>query len=172
MLFLQENGIDSFDDLVKKSSSASGDFAALSKKIKDADRRLSEISELQKYIGNYGKTRDTYAQYKASGWDKDFYESRRADITLHRAAKKYFNGLGLKKLPTIAALKQEYAALQAEKKKLYSGYRSAKENMRELAVAKDNAARILGIKSDAETQTQERNSEVKRNQQLHNSHDI
>ena len=100
---------------------------------------------MQKYIGQYSKTRSTYANYKASGWDKDFYESQRADITLHRAAKKYFDGLGLKKLPTIAALKQEYAALLAEKKKLYSGYRATKENMRELVIAKDNATKIYNI---------------------------
>ena len=161
LIFLQENGIDSYDDLVKKASSASGDFSALTKKIKGADKRLAEISELQKYIGRYSRTRDTYAKYKASGWDKDFYESQRADITLHRAAKKYFDKLGLKKLPTIKALKQEYAELLAGKKKLYSGYHGTKDNMRRLVVAKDNAARILGItpqtlEPDAERQKKER----------------
>ena len=168
LLFLQENGIDSYEDLVKKSSSASGDFAALSNKIKEADTRIAEITELQKYIGQYSKTRDTYAKYKASGWDKDFYESQRADITLHRAAKKYFDGLGLKKLPTIAALKQEYATLQSEKKKLYNGYRAAKDNMRELVVAKDNATKILGLS----VQSQEaQKTNIERKQQRSNSHD-
>ena len=164
LLFLQENGIDSYEDLVKKASSASGDFSALSKKIQDADKRLTEISELQKHIGTYSKTRDTYNRYKASGWDKDFYESQRADITLHRAAKKYFDSIGLKKLPTIAALKQEYAALQAEKKKLYSGYRAVKDNMRELVVAKDNAAKILGL--SPETQTHDAEHQQKRSNSL------
>jgi len=145
LLFLQENGIDSYDDLVQKASSASEDFSALSQKIKGVDKRLAEIRELQKHIGTYSKTRNTYAKYKASGWDRDFYESQRADISLHRAAKKHFDGLGLKKLPPIASLKQEYAALVAEKKKLYSGYRSAKNNMRELVVAKENATKILGL---------------------------
>ena len=145
LLFLQESGIDSYSDLVEKATTASSNFSALSKKIKDADARLVEISALQKHIGTYSKTRGTFAKYKASGYDKDFYESQRADITLHRAAKKYFDGLGLKKLPTITALKQEYAALLAEKKKLYSGYRAAKDNMRELIIAKDNATKILGL---------------------------
>jgi len=162
LLFLQENGIDSYDDLVGKANSASESFSALSRKIKDADKRLTEIRELQKHIGTYSKTRSTYAKYKALGWDRDFYESQRADITLHRAAKKYFDGLGLKKLPTIAALKQEYAALAAEKKKLYSGYRATKDNMRELVVAKDNATKILGLtpemqKGDAGRQQQRNN---------------
>jgi hypothetical protein len=145
LLFLKENGINSYDDLVRKAAVASAEFSVLSDKIKGIDTRLKEISELQKYIGQYGKTREIYAKYKASGWDKGFYEENRADITLHRAAKKYFDGLGLKKFPKMDELKQEYAMLTAEKKKLYSGYRAKKETMRELVTAKSNCAKLLGV---------------------------
>ena len=151
LLFLQDNGIDSYDDLVQKTNSVSAGFSERLNKIKDIDNRLKEISELQKQIGTFGKTRDTYSKYQASGWDKDFYESQRADIILHRAAKKYFNDLGYgksKKLPKIAELKQEYATLLAEKKKLYSGYRAEKNNSRDLILAKNNADRILGKNQD------------------------
>ena len=114
---------------------------------------MNEITELQKHIGTYGKTRDIYAQYKKSGWNEKFYEEHRADITLHRMAKKYFDDAGYgkdKKLPTITALKQEYAALLAEKKKMYSGYRAAKSNMIDLVTAKSNADKILGVKPEAQ----------------------
>jgi len=151
LVFLQENDIDSYADLKKKSSSASGDFAALTTKIKEIETRQKEVTELQKYVGQYGKTRDTYAAYKASGWSRSFYDEHSADIILHRAAKKYFDGFGKKKLPSINMLKQEYATLAAEKKKLYSGYHELKENSRALAVAKGNADRILGIKPDAKS---------------------
>ena len=149
LLFLKENGIDSYDDLVKKASAASSEYSAMTAKIKAAEKHMDEISELQKHIGTYGKTRDVYAKYKASGWNDKFYEEHRADIILHRAAKKYFDGLGLKKLPTITSLKQEYATLIAEKKKIYSGYRAAKNNMQELLIAKGNAQRMLDIKPEA-----------------------
>jgi hypothetical protein len=150
LMFLKENGVDSYDDLVKKAAAASADFDGRMTKIKAAEKRMAEIAELQKHIGAYGKTREIYARYKASGWNPDFYEEHRAEITLHRAAKAYFDRLKIKKLPTIASLKQEYAALAAEKKRLYSGYHEAKENMRQLLVAKGNAARILGIGDDAQ----------------------
>jgi hypothetical protein len=154
LIFLKENGIDSYDDLVKKSSAASSGFSSLNNKIKAAESRMAEITELQKYIGTYGKTRDVYKQYIASGKDTDFYEEHRADITLHMAAKKYFDehgyGKNNKKLPTIASLKQEYAPLAAEKKTLYSGYRAAKSGMIDLATAKSNADKILGIKPNAQ----------------------
>ena len=168
LLFLKENGIDSYDDLVEKSAEASAGFDSRMAKIKAAEKRMAEISELQKHIGVYGKTRETYAKYKKSGWDPDFYEGHRADITLHRAAKKHFDGLKIKKLPAIASLKQEYAALAAEKKKLYSGYHEEKDNMRQLLVAKGNAARMLGIGGGGGEQDRERAREHTRS----NAHDI
>ena len=148
LIFLKENGIDSYDELVAKSAAVSADFNGRLNKIKDIDKRLENISELQKYIGTYGKTRDIYAQYKASGWNENFYEDHRADITLHKATKKYFDGLGMKKLPTISSLKQEYASLLAEKKRLYSGYHELKEKRMALLTAKSNASRMLDITPD------------------------
>jgi hypothetical protein len=151
LVWLQEQGIDSYDDLKKKAAAASGGFAALTKKIRDAETRMNEVSELQKYIGQYGKTREVYAAYKKSGWSQKYYDEHTADILLHRAANSYFDKLGLKKLPSINQLKQEWATLAAEKKSLYSGYREAKETSRSLTVALGNANHILGITSDTQS---------------------
>ena len=158
LIFLKENGIDSYDDLVKKSSSASGDFSALTKRIKEIEGRQKKISELQKQIGTYGKTKDIYAKYKASGWDRGFYDIHAADIILHRAAKKHFNEIGMKKLPSINQLRQEYATLSSERKTLYSGYHKNKDLSRELATARANAERILGIEPDAQNNDASRTS--------------
>ena len=149
LLFLKENQIDSYDDLVKKTAAASSDYDARLDKVKDIEKRMTEISELQKHIGTYGKTRDVFSKYKASKWNAGFYEEHRADIVLHRAAKKHFDGLGLKKLPSISSLKQEYAKLAAEKKKLYFDYYKARDSMRALLTARGNADRILGIDKNA-----------------------
>jgi hypothetical protein len=164
--FLQENGIDSYEDLAKKASSSSGDFAILNTKIRDTENRMKEVSELQKYIGQYGKTREIFAAYKKSGWSPKFYEEHTADIILHRAAKKYFDTLGLKKLPSINQLKQEYATLVSEKKKLYSTYRETKENSRQLQLALANAKRMLGVSLD------EKNHAADRTKQQSNSQEI
>jgi hypothetical protein len=146
LIYLQEQGIDSYDDLQRKAAAASNEFNALSEKIKAADQRLKEISELQKQIGTYGKTRTVFDAYKKSGWDRAFYDANVADIILHRAAKKFFDEQGFKgKLPSINSLKQEYATTLAEKKKFYGDYHRLRDSSRELAVAKANADRILGI---------------------------
>ena len=166
LIFLKENGIDSYEDLKKKSSSASGDFAARTKRIREIEMRQKEIAELQKQIGTYGKTRDIYAKYKASGWDRGFYDIHAADIILHRAAKKYFDELGMKKLPSINQLKQEYAALTAERKTLYADYHKLKDLSRELSTARANAERILGITPEKQ------NRDASHGQTRHYSHEI
>ena len=38
-----------------------------------------------------------------------FRAEHEADILIHQAAKKYFDSLGVGKLPTIKALREEYA---------------------------------------------------------------
>jgi hypothetical protein len=166
LVFLKENGIDSYEELVKKASKASGDFAAFTKRIKEIEARQKEIAELQKQIGTYGKTRDIYAKYKASGWSRSFYDIHAADIILHRAAKKYFDELGMKKLPSINQLKQEYGTLAAERKTLYGDYHSLKDSSRELSTARANAERILGITTDTQ------NRDASRNKPQHDAHDI
>ena len=143
ILFLQENGIGSYDELIKKSNLVSAEYTGRLSKIKEVEKRLAEISELQRQIGTYSKTREVYAKYKASKWNVDFYESHRADITLHRTAKKYFDSLELEKFPPMASLKQEYAMLAAERKKLYGGYKRAREEMINWQKAKYNTERIL-----------------------------
>lgn len=74
-------------------------------KIKAVKYRQKEVSELEKYIGQYGKTRDVYAKYKASDGRRRFYDEHAADIILHRSAKKHFEALGMKKLPSINQFK-------------------------------------------------------------------
>jgi hypothetical protein len=66
--------------------------------------------------------------------------------------KRFFDEHGYKgKLPTINALKQEWATLNTEKKKFYAEYHKQKTNARELANAKYNADIILGIKPEEQT---------------------
>ena len=95
---------------------------------------MKEISELQRYIGTYSKTREIYAQYRKLTDRKrtKFYEQHSSEIMVCQAAKRYFDSFGLKKLPSMQSLKQEYATLQAENKKRYPEYKQTREKMIEL----------------------------------------
>ena len=147
LIYLQENELTDLGELEKACDAAVQKFNDLADQSKAASARMKDISELQKQIGTYGKTREIYAQYrKLTGRKREnFYEQHSSEITVCQAAKRYFDSLGLKKLPSIQSLKQEYATLYAENRKRYPEYKQAKAKMIELLTAKNNVERILGV---------------------------
>ena len=151
--YLQDHDLMDYAELTAKADAASARYHELSDKITAAEKRMAEIAVLRTQIINYVKTRDTYVAYRKAGYSKKFKAEHEADILLHQAAKKYFDSLGLKKLPTVKALNAEYAKLLAEKKAAYADYRQAREKMRELLTARANIDRILG-KEDRERHAQ------------------
>jgi len=112
MCFLQENEIDSFDELAARADAAVTQFNGLGDSIKAAEQRMQEIAALKKHIINYSKTREVYVAYRKAGYSKKFLEGHREAITLHKAAKEAFEQLGLQKLPRVKELNAEYGRLQ------------------------------------------------------------
>lgn len=105
---------------------------------------MAEIAVLKTQVINYAKTRKVFDGYKASHYSKKYLAEHEADILLHRAAKKTFNDMQLKKLPTVKSLQAEYAALLSEKKAAYGEYRQARDEMKKLLIYRANAEKILG----------------------------
>ena len=147
LIYLEEKGLTDFRELEKACDAAARKFNDLGDKMKAAGERMKDISELQRHIGTYGKTREIYAQCRKLTGRKQakFYEQHTREIEDCKEAKRYFNSLGLKKLPSMQSLKQEYATLQAENRKRYPEYKLAKAEMIELLTAKNNVERILGV---------------------------
>lgn len=120
----------------------------------------SHLARTMMIIVGYAKTRDTYVAYRKAGYSKKFLAEHESEITIHKAAKNYFDGLGFKKLPTIKALNTEYAELLAEKKAAYADYRKAREEMKELLTAKANIDRILELDKEQEEANERREKEA------------
>ena len=161
LLFLEENGIRDVDALADRAKETSDHFNDLSATIKDAEKRMAEITVLKTHILNYSKTKDIYAAYRTAGYSKKFFEEHREDITIHKAAKQAFTDLNVDKLPTIRELNEEYAKLLAQKKEAYKEYRKAKQEMTDWATAKYDIERFLDIDIEAE-RTKEQEQEVKK----------
>jgi len=142
--YLTEKKLLQYDDLAAKTAEAVDRYNALAAQIKSAEKRMAEIAVLETHIANYARTRAVYDGYKKSGYSKKYLAEHEADILLHKAAKKAFDELGLKKLPTIKSLRAEYAELLSAKKKAYPEYQAARKEMKELTMAKANIDRILG----------------------------
>ena len=145
VLYVQQHDFENFDALAAKSATATAHVSDLSEQIKSAEKRMAEIVALRTQIINYIKTRDVYAGYRKAGYSKKYLAEHESDIIIHKAAKKAFDELGLKKLPTVKSLNAEYAELLAQKKAAYAEYNAAKKEMRELLIHKANVERILGL---------------------------
>ena len=157
--YLQDHDLMDYAALTEKADNASAKYHELSDRIKVAETRMAEIAVLRTQIINYVKTRDTYVAYRKAGYSKKFKAEHEADILLHQVAKKHFDALSLKKLPTVKALNAEYAALLAEKKAAYGDYRQTREDWKELLTAKANIDRILGTDATVQILQKEHPSE-------------
>ena len=71
-------------------------------------------------------------------------EQETGEANIVKAAKKAFDELGVKKLPSVKSLQEEYAKLLSEKKAAYAEYRRSRDEMRELLLHKQNVDRMLG----------------------------
>jgi len=149
LMFLQDNDLDDLEKLSEAAQKAKDDFNDLQTRIHAADERLKEIPPMQKHIGTYVKTKDVYAEYKRRKFSKKFYSENSKAIDDCKAAKKFFDDKGVAKLPTIKSLKEEFATLTAEKKKLYAGHGKARSHMQEILMAQQNVHQLLDYR-DAE----------------------
>lgn len=161
LLYLEQKDYPDFAALASIADEAKDRFYTLSEKIKAAEKRIAEIAVLKTHIINYSKTRDVYAGYRKAGYSKKYLAEHESDIILHKAAKKAFDELGLKKLPTVKALQTEYADLLAEKKSAYTGYNAAQTEMRSMLIHKANAEYLLGLDRQEEDHHKERQREEK-----------
>ncbi len=142
--FLMEHRLLDYGTLCKKTDEVTTRFHELSGQIKAADTRMAELNTLRKHIINYAKTREVYVAYRRTGYSKKFLAEHGRDILLHKAAKKTFDEMGIKKFPTMKSIQAEYAGSLAEKKKLYPEYSAVRQEMKDLQMARANVARLLG----------------------------
>ena len=161
LLFLEEHNLRDYDELAAKAKSVSDRFAEIIEQQKSLEARLTEITDLKKHIINYSKTKQIYVDYRESGYSKKFYEAHREEITLHKAAKDAFSKIK-GKIPTIKELNAEYAQVLAEKKKTYSEYRQARQEMKDYQTAKYNIDRFLQIEEqEKQAEKQKQNTKAR-----------
>ena len=168
MMFMEEHGIKSYAELKEKADGISEECDALLESVKADEARMSEVSVLRKHLINYAKTKDVFAAYKASGYNREFYEAHRDTLALRSAAKKAFDGYKKengsdKKLPRISELNAEYAMLLERKKSSYAEYRKTKSEMQDWLVAQKIVQEIL--KEDEQKKEQLHEQEVRQEEE-------
>ena len=137
-----------YDELAERSREVTDQYHRLAGKIKKTEARMTEVAVLRTHILNYIKTRETYVAYRKAGYSKRFLAEHEGEIAAHRESKKYFDQLGLAKLPSVKSLQEEYGRLLAQKKSDYSEYHRIREEMKELLTVKKNLEQILGYEKE------------------------
>ena len=149
-----KHGFADFDALADYADAASGRTKELTAKIKAA-----EIAVLKTHIINYAKTRDVYAAYRKAGYSRKYYVAHESDIIIHKASKKAFDELALKKLPTVKSLQAEYSDLLVQKKLDYAELSKVRDEAKQLQIYKANAEMLLRTDAEEQRQTRERQQE-------------
>ena len=152
VLYLKEHGDMGYEDLLEKANATTTNFNTLSVQIKDLESKMNANAELQKQIVNYAKTRAVYVEYRKAGYSKKYRIVHEAEILLHQAAKNHFDELGIQKLPSVKSLREEYTDLLEQKRKAYSAYKQAKNDMKELHNVRANVEYLLEISSPPQPQ--------------------
>ena len=145
----------SYEELKEKTLAVTARFNALSEQIKSLEKQVTLNSELQKQIITYAKTRGTYIDYQKAGYSKRFRAEHEADILLHQAAKKYFDSLAITKLLSVKKLREEYAGLLEQKRKVYVEYKQVREEMKDLHNVRANVEYLLDIPAGHEAPKKE-----------------
>ena len=155
---MDEHHLD-YEALAERKAVLAKQEAELTARIAQAQTRLAEINVLKTHIVNYSKTKDVYVAYRKSGYSKKFLEEHEADIIIHKAAKKAFDELGVKKLPTVKSLQVEFAELLSVKKAAYADLKKVRDEMRELSIHKANYEELRDLEKREDRKEQERGRE-------------
>lgn len=96
-----------------------------------------KLEAIKRQAGRPGKHSAQVGQNVAcrkSGYSKKFLEEHEADIIIHKAAKKAFDEMGVKKLPTVKSLQVEFADLLTAKKEAYAEFKKVRDELRDITV--------------------------------------
>jgi len=155
--YLQENDLLDYEDLETKTETTVDRFHSLAGEIKTIESKQKRNSELRTVIVEYARTRPLFEEYKAKKYSSKFLAEHEDDIRDYRAAQSAMKELLQgERLPKMDALKAEAKQLSADKKALYSQYRTTQKDMREAVAIKSNIDHLLGITDRRENKEMER----------------
>lgn len=159
LVFLSEKGLGDYEKLSEATKAATDKFNAISTRQKEVEARLTEIKTLRQHIFNYSKTKKIYVEYKATKYDERFFEEHREALSLHQAARdafKKFDG----PIPTVRELDAEFQELLKEKNQIYSEFKTARTEMKDLLTAKQNVEQFLRRQNQQEQDIQKKKGET------------
>ena len=142
--FLTENRIEQYGQLQSKIAELNVASEQAADALKTVERRLADMAVLIKNVTTYQKAKPVYDAYRRAKDKAAYRAAHESSIILFEAAAKAVKpALIGGKLPNVAALQADYAALGEQKEKLYADYDKLKKQVKEYDVIKQNIDSIL-----------------------------
>ena len=142
--FLTENRIEQYGQLQSKIAEVNAASEQAADALKTVERRLADMAVLIKNVTTYQKAKPVYDAYRRAKNKAAYRAAHESSIILFEAAAKAVKpALIGGKLPNVAALQADYAALGEQKEKLYANYGKLKKQVKEYDVIKQNIDSIL-----------------------------
>ena len=158
-LQFKEMGFSSPEELAAAYDAAHTHMTNVLTELKSVEKTIADKKELQRHVLNYYKTKDVREGLKACKNAKArqvYREAHESDFIILDAAKRYFDFLGLKKLPSHKTLQTDVEGLIQKKNELYNEYHTAKKADKKLGIIHHNIQQILhGAPSKRKEQEQE-----------------
>jgi len=154
LIFIEKHQltVDKLRNIVKVNANAPNEIKS---EIAVLDRKLENISEVQRHLGTISKTKHIHKQYRESSNPSQFWQDNYNALTAHSEASKYFseNGYGTWggfEMPRFADTKKRYAEILADKKKLWARYHAMKNEIGAAANAWANVKTLLNVQEEIE----------------------
>ena len=146
MVYLEEQGFSSPQELEEAVTAAYAQAQESSEKLKTVETALREKKELQRQVLAYLKTKPARDGLKAQKTEKAraaYRAQHESDFIIADAAVRYFKAHGITKLPARKSLQGEIEGLTSEKNALYNDYREKKQRAWELFTVQRNMEQAL-----------------------------
>lgn len=143
VVYIQERGYDTEEDLQKHSLQISDKKAAVQEALTQTKTKIRDVNELIHFSGRYYATRQIQADFLKARFKKKYREEHRKELDQYQEAISFFRKHYGGKVPSMKQLKAEkekLLTLQSEQHKELSGFNQME---RELQTATANVNSIL-----------------------------
>ena len=141
--FLQENKLETMEDLDSLISASNLDVQQAHDALKELEANLRSTNLRIRYVGQYLGNKKVYSSYLKASNQKQYRMEHQSELALFETAReKLFELDGSKTIPKLSDLKEEKAKLLSQKNELYESYSSARSRQKKLAIIKQNTAVI------------------------------
>ena len=143
LLFLEERGISSYEELVKKTDSMDAEIEELNNRVKERNQKMADNKELQNAIITYSKTADIYTAYRKNGYSKKYFAEHEKEIREHKKVKEIFEKLPDGKIPKLKDLRKEYGELIEANRPDFQKYVQLRKERKDYLIARKNLELLL-----------------------------